>query len=143
MLWEYGDKVNPDIFMAWKLNKAAPAAPDDMHGPTLKRIVAAFEKVGYHSYLSSGYLGEAAFLPLTGGYWHDALELCRVPHGKVCCFDIVSTVAGGPEDLAILARPIPLSWIQKFHSKPKLVPRHERGSVAACDSRGLTYHGPF
>jgi hypothetical protein len=86
------------------------AKPDDMRGPTLKRIVAALQEFGYNSYLGSGYGGLAAFVPLTGGYWDDRLELCRVPQGKVCCYDIVSTVAGGLEDKAILATPVPKAW---------------------------------
>ena len=105
ILWEYGDKVNPTVFAAAK-EKATPAAsPDAISGPTLKRIVAALLKLGYSSYLASGYRGNATFVPLAGEYWDDSLELCRAPKGPVCCHDILSTVAGEAEDQAILAAP--------------------------------------
>jgi len=112
ILWEYGDKISADAFRAAK-DKAfvPPPTPDAMVGPNLKRNVAALERHGYQSYFA-GVLrsGSAVFVPLNGGYWDDAMELCRAPPSSVCWHDILSTVANSAEDRAIRASPSPATW---------------------------------
>ena len=131
ILWEYGDKVNPAMFAAAKDGKPSAATPDQISGPTLKRIVAALLRLGYNSYLASGYRGNATFVPLTGEYWDDFLELCRAPQHKVCCYDILSTVAGGAADEAIRSAPI----LQR-RSKGRRGAGGWKGFVSMCNSGG-------
>ena len=56
--------------------------------------------------------GLPVFIPLWGPYWEDAMEVCREPMGKICRHDILSTLAGGNEEGAVLASPAPMDWVR-------------------------------
>lgn len=94
-----------------------------MRGPTLKRNVAAFARLGYRSYFAGvAGGGRPVFVPLDGAYWDDAMELCRLPGKKICWHDILSTVANGDADRAIRTALTPAGW---------------RHSVAICEEGAI------
>ena len=57
ILWEYGDTISADTFLAAKSPTfVPPPSPDAMHGPNLKRVTAALLALGYRCLSSVGPL---------------------------------------------------------------------------------------
>ena len=96
---------------------------------TRRQLVAALARLGYRSYFAGVTHFGAVFVPLTGDFWDDAMEVCRDPgpHRRVCWHDILSTRSDGAEDRAIRAAPAPGRW---------------KRSVAICDAPSSTAELP-
>ena len=54
ILWEYGDKISADTFLAAKSPTfVPPPSPDAMHGPNLKRVTAELLALSYRCLISA------------------------------------------------------------------------------------------
>lgn len=134
-LWEYGDKISADAFRAAKDKSfVPPPTPDAMRGPTLKRLVASFARLGYRNYFAGVSRRVAVFVPLDGEYWDDAMEVCRAPSRweRVCWHDILSAVADSEEDRAIRRSPASPRAFANWRGGA----RGETPSVAMCADEG-------